>query len=1700
MKTCIPERSYVGVQNNGRVPVTLDRADFTHEGFSLANDVRGIRLNPGDRFNVEFVFLPSQVEFNGVNAHLRILTTSGLFSLPISSSEVAPNRYGVNAVRASIPAGKYFEQLLEFTNPSTSMIRISEIYASSSFVDLKLGNDSDWIFGPRWPREGDEEEYLTSEIPGQYDKAFDYSRRAGRGAWDMPAGTTSPLISVSVQSHAIGVHLLYLHIATNDKLLMLVPVRIAILKPGIHIEPEAVDLGVLTDSYEDEARELFFSLYNAGSTPIEILEIKVLESKLVVAAQLRGPAVILAQTRAYHTLVVQVRVNRDIIGGSCIASLLLKTNASSPELRNRKLRLYGQVVKGHLAFQLNQTFVGVVVPLKRVFSEDEKAADIIEEKESEGIAKVEETLAADLVSIASVKNSMAVLVGTNQVRTLRLWNRFDCPVEVQRVWVDDVLPDNDILQEVIVHEFQQVIVPVGESLPTISLQITPTFQNQDKLATSRSYSLMVETNGTLDRIPIYVYNGFLTLSSTRGLHSYLVSGYYIDLHTDRRESTGECLLMPRDGVVPATPRIDGEKALTDTNAVHICRSLLFDLDKVASHKACMEMVEVTNENPVPLTLSIMKVSKNETVDVSIAAEISNAELFSHFPHNAGAGDKWNNIINFVSAGDSFVLQPGYRVVFHIKIKAKDTFGEITVPVMSLTTESEVFHLYARFVSVRGTIEPVTPVIVLPAMFPGRIERIQLQYRNTFDHLVTALKATVSSSKLQLLPMRETMAPRTVESVLNLIFYPWEDSACVGMLYFADCLLPLADPIAEHKCYQLSDYGEFVNKYDLDALRRRDAFWLERAATGIHLTSEAQVRLHTDIMDDVAEVTIKALLQRPMVTAPSGMALDPNNESLTVFGRKEFPLTGLFEMNHIFVHVRNPSNFSIMMELAIAEADDDLFYFCGEESRHTLQEADSGVKYDDPEMCLEEWKTVAAYAAARHESRQKIDVPPFYYQKKIIKVYAGEEIQLGPIYYLPSKVQEVSTRVFVRNDLTHIEPVSLFAQSGKGTLNILMDGTSDRKSTPSYYTAGESAAVSEDKKPTQRSAPVELDGILSFSLTSDDSLTNFTQVAEIVLSNTGRYGLTIRSVAVERDEHVLMESTWTSESSPNSDFVVTSDDFTCGRDDSKRIPKVLAPGEAAKFQVSYYASCFTAVSSSWLIIDTSDSVKDIRLEGTISTDAAFTCLRSRTPRSSQYTFVAVWMVAVVIAVISILYTVFLLTRDAWTSELELVGKKQSEQFDVHSENTDTNVVEVTAIENHEESSTTALDNKSSAFPYQSLASINRILADMEQVSLAPPACVVMPAVAELLERRRKELHSTVCNRSPQNDQLSKNDEAGNDKQNGKPTALTAKAKASTNKKVVRSRDQVPASDEASTARMASLRDAQNKVLKEAGRTDMLPATNATRLVPTPDQHFKCSSKKSDKSWSEKPTKGFCSSVSSSRSAIGQHDTEQSSRMAKLSNFSMDFSGSSQHGSVRSAPVTSPPPKKEETPFEAFKSLSKRWRTVTEQDDLNDHSRPALSGKFPGLEEWHDTLSFNTFAHNLRGPTAGRNGHDDTRARLYQDGFSVSSIPLPVEAKPRTITTKASPRKAPPGFTSADARPVEARAAFERFRPSGAPASSVPSTNNEFTGGSLFANNLPLFGPALPAKNEHKSPVGSAGCIGSGRSKVFRHLDGSQDSTK
>ncbi|GMF17719.1 unnamed protein product [Phytophthora lilii] len=1701
METCSPQRYYVGVENRGRVSVRLDGADFTHEGFSLANDVRGIRLDPGDRFNVQFVFLPRKAEPNGVDAHLRVLTTSGLFALPISSPEVAINRYGVSAIRASLPVGARFEQSLQFVNPSDSTIRITEMYALDRFVHLELLNGSNWI-GPRWPRGGDDEE-VEREVPGEYDPNFDYARRANRGAWDMPAGARSPLIKVSVRAEKPGVYFTYIHIAAGERRLLLVPVRITVLKPGLHIEPKELDLGVLTESHEDQPREVFFTLYNAGFNPLDILELKVLDSNLIVSAQLwGGSTVIPPRTQLYNALAVQIRVDKTVQSGACFASLLVKTNASSSELGQRKLKLYGQVIRGSLAFQLKETLIGAIMPLENVFIDEEK--DLAEETTGDDD---QETPTTKLVSIVSENASIKIMAGTSDFRKLRLWNQFDRPVELQRVWVasSSTAQEHEI-NEVTVYKFKQAVAPSGSAWPKLSLEISPALRGKSDLLSTRIYPLVIETNVTRHFIQIYVYHGFLSVNSHRGLQNYSVSGYNSGSHNK------SCLPIPAGGNVPTmSPRIDGGDGTSDTKAVQLCRSLLFDLEKVALHRARTEVVEITNENPVPATLSIISIPESVSVGVSITAAV----LISHSinslangldNHSTRTGSCGNEMpecnlssidsTQIVSVGDSYVLQPGYKVVFYVEVRAKETLGELTVPVMSIATPIEVLHFHARFQSVQGTVEPITPALVLPAMFPGRTKVIHLKYRNTFEYSVTPLTATLSSSKLKLLSIREVMAPKQVENVLDLLFSPADDTKCYDAQFLADCLLPLPTSEVDQTCEQLSGYGELVDDHDLAALQRRNAFW---SSAQPHSMIEAQVHLRTDILDDVAEVTIKALLERPLVTVPA-LSANPSNRSMEVPARKEFSLTELLNLSNVSIRVRNPSNISIQMELATAAADQALFYSCDEdldinESWDNYMNDDESVERDSSgdisTLCLANWKATASELVhLQRDSREGLDVPSFYLRRRIILVSPGEEAELGPVYYLPSRTQNLTARVFVRNDLSHIEPVQLVASSGKGTLNLLVDTLNESLNTA--FIARKRVAGSSDIVQGE----LEYGGTLSFDLTLQDSSAGFSRSVEVLLSNTGQFGLTVYNVAVENDDYTSWgASAWASDEV--SEFLVT--EYSNQEDNSA--PIVLPPGKSAHFRISFCASCFAASVASWLIVDTSDSIKRIRLKGTITTDAAFSCLRSRAPLSLRYAIHSAWVLAVVVATISALYTLFVLVHDVWTSGQ--IGGVDQERL--------TEELETNACQNHHE-----LEPASTVTP-RSLASINKLLLEMEKAAFASPAHTVTPAVAELLERRHKGFCSTVHSNLPTEDaQLNKNTSVT---QGGGDSKLSHASVEVKENQTSGEPERISPSDGASTATAASLQDAEDEVSDnvDAVASDVLrSSTNAHQpafVATTASDKLlggdDLSSLSSDESSEEDSSE--LSSASSSHSTIVQPDAEKSSRGTDFTKKSLGSPSplNTSLGSSMLAPVGTA---NEEGPFEAFKSLSARWRAEDWHGSFNDPPALSLSGSFPTIEDWNDTLSVSTFRQGPVGSTDGnqRGEYVDSGNRrepssfigtgpgLFRDEFSTFGGGLSTEAAPMTTT---STKKAPPGFTPADAKPLETRAAFERLQ-SGkreiGPSSSSSNITDGFGNSSVFASKLPMFGPALAPTNysDHIS-LGGVGRIGSGRSKVLHATDTSSE---
>ncbi|OWZ22465.1 hypothetical protein PHMEG_0002838 [Phytophthora megakarya] len=392
--------------------------------------------------------------------------------------------------------------------------------------------------------------------------------------------------------------------------------------------------------------------------------------------------------------------------------------------------------------------------------------------------------------------------------------------------------------------------------------------------------------------------------------------------------------------------------------------------------------------------------------------------------------------------------------------------------------------------------------------------------------------------------------------------------------------------------------------------------------------------------------------------------------------------------------------------------------------------------------------------------------------------------------------------------------------------------------------------------------------------------------------------------------------------------------------------------------------------------------------------------------------------------------------------------------------------------------------------------------MEGVEFVSSARVVTPAVSKLLDQRRKGLCWNVQN--SEHVHFNKDAKRG-DRENS--TLLTV-----TNAEIIQN----------PTTRKAHSHGVK-EVAKESGSThadhsrSSTPVFAGASVILEGDDD---SDSLSDESSSESPeiasphstiateaasrdpdfpklsfgfTDACFGAIASPHSTIA---TEAASRDLDFPKLSFGFTDRQLKPALGSnRPMNATLSQKAEGPFEAFKSLSERWREQDWQDEP--------SGHFLGVGDWNGTLSLNTVSpgwldtntanqrnENVRsGNRSESNSFIGTSSGLFLEGFP----PFAAPAAPSLSTPKPSTKNAPPGFTPADAQPLESRAAFERLRNNGNATHAIATTSSTSDGNSLFANKLPLFGPALPPKYDDQVTLGSVGRIGSGRSKVLRGLN-------
>ncbi|KAJ0408688.1 hypothetical protein ATCC90586_007714 [Pythium insidiosum] len=458
-----------------------------------------------------------------------------------------------------------------------------------------------------------------------------------------------------------------------------------------------------------------------------------------------------------------------------------------------------------------------------------------------------------------------------------------------------------------------------------------------------------------------------------------------------------------------------------------CRSVVLDLGRVATEATLVEAINVTNVNPIDMRVTATRVVPSKSprrFETAVRAgvhpdpdvPVATAMIGEAWSRRARRGEQPQTEPT-KGGGILVAVPPGSVLNMRVRFTMKDAFGSFVDPVMKLETDHEVIHVAVRYQVIDARVEWPSQIVKMPAGHPGRIILHELSINSVLPPHMDAVhvRRVITSNDLIKVWHVPSILPSNVTTTISVSAFPFEYAeACRSGHFYADCfLLGVPASANEPKHHEYSNYGSPVTREDLVAWRQRERVWSGSKYDELRLFS-TQLTLVTDVME-TAPLNILTPLARPILLSVSML---------------ELPLTELLHHSAVAVTVENPSDFAVDVELTIADADADADTPDARDSRSLFYACDDDLT--DVE-CLREWQDIAREAAADPDG--DIVAPFFFRERVVLRMQPRETITLGPIHFFPSVVGEWKTRVFVRNQITHIEAVDLHARSGRGKLEI-----------------------------------------------------------------------------------------------------------------------------------------------------------------------------------------------------------------------------------------------------------------------------------------------------------------------------------------------------------------------------------------------------------------------------------------------------------------------------------------------------------------------------------------------------------------------------------------------------------------------------------------------------------------------------------------
>lgn len=1291
--TCEPTLWYINVINRGRASVRLDAIEFTRSGYELLSTVDGAVLAPSTHATIAVVLTLSDPEPQ-YEAFMRVFTSAGTFTLRITA-HVTLHPLGVREIRAIVPLATAYTATLALRNPTDALIRVVDVFSRDALGSFALPNGA------------------TAMTP----RSLAQPGGPRMGVWDVPAHSTRAIVDYTFSFDTPGVCLSYVRMRLSSGEELAIPVTIEVVRPGVYMEPSRVALGAFTA--HDAVREVLIDLFNAADEAIEVAGVDVRTRSMDVTVSLTGPTILPPKTRVQQALRIHAQPLHRDSKDECVAVLALRTNVSmSSELVLGELLLSGVQIHGSIAYAVNETLVGVTTSLQEALGRDVAPEDDSHDDDPPDAQRSSAFQTSRTFANGSI---VAVEAGATAVRALHLRNLYNVPLELERVWV----ADDESAVVVTVEAFEPSVAASGAYWKSpVVLHVTP-LRRPDAFATSRVVILIVETHLVTLQVPLYVFYGTLQLgASTRNrpitTAPELARPGYLPA-TKARGTKASRVCLPVDA---AASRASTKRSTTARDArVKLCRSVVLDVGKVSRHGVRDAVLHLTNVNPIALDVKVASVLRSELYDLTVRSELSPAPhapvhvaaIGQHDAHAARTATMLNSVVTLDAAPkankrlhDTVVVPPGYDYAITLSLHARDVFGSFTKYVLTLETPSEFVHVHVRFESVDGVVQPVVPAFSAQPMFPGRVALVYFQYASTFAHDVAVRGFTFPASAVQIVSMSsgsfagatpsessEGVSYMTVSALLS----PSYRDACAQSLYLADCDLP---HLAAHaQTHALSRFGDNVSYYDLVQFERRQSAWqaIERSSDpSLRPRLNVSIVLSTTIMDAAAVQIVAPLVRAAVSTA---------NLSET-FAEVAFGRTKVLERQERRVRVHNPSSVSIDMELAVSFHEHALFYHC-----HAR----------DTSACLADWEAAVVESATCPNA----SVAPFFVVQRVVRVPMGEDAELGPIYFFPSHELEVESMIFVRSELTHIEPVMLSATSGRGVLDVRV-ATDASALEREEIKAVDDAIDSEDvgRRDTERyDDDSATRSVIQFVMSASDAASFETQERVVELLNVGTYDLVVARAGLVHDN----------DDRSDRPFAVAIDRLQTDEVADAHDTVVLAPGERLHVRVVYVPNCFVARSDATLEIVTDASATPVRvpLVAFVRPTASFACLRAQLPPALVSFALVQWRFAVGVALVVALSSVVVTLESVWT----LHQRSLAIQTLSTTALAPLNSVETLNASFEADTLSVALPPSSDDACDSNESALSRLLDEIEASAFVPVARVETPAVTRLLlERQRR----------------------------------------------------------------------------------------------------------------------------------------------------------------------------------------------------------------------------------------------------------------------------------------------------------------------------------------------------------------------------